>query len=269
VTASLPTPGQPSPPDDVEILTRYVLGRRTLLRVGGIAAASAAFLAACGGRDSPAASGQVPEAGTGENPPTTVPVVLSNVSLLRTAESVVRAAIATYQGVLDAGKVTTPDVLEAVRLFQRQYGDHIDALTLEIERADGQPYDLPNPLLMSRLVTPGLKALTDEVSAIALAQKVESVTSDTYQLFLPQLTTGALRLQVMRMGGVAGRHDAVMAMSLPYGVVVQIPDNTVLPEGVTTTTTTTVAGTIVPDPVYAVPGAFGSTANGVGPSYLV
>jgi hypothetical protein len=122
---------------------------------------------------------------------------------------------------------------------------------------------------MRRVVTPGLKSLTDEVSAVALAYLMESISADTYQLFVPLATSGSLRQQFMNQGGVIGRQTAVLAMNLPYGEVVEVPDNTALPEGATTTTTTTIAGAVVPDTVYAVPGSFGSTAAGVGPSYYV
>jgi hypothetical protein len=256
-------PEVPETPEDES----STFGRRAVLGIG-VFAIGALALREVRKEKSPAAAGQVPQLGIGSTPTSAAPKVQSDATLLRTLTSVLQATVQAHQGVLASGMVKTPELVSALQTFVRQDQDHVQRLSQLTTRSNGQPYTDPNPLVMSRTVTPGLKAIKDENTALTLSQSAEGVLSDSFQLFMPMLSSSALRMEVMQVGAVFARHAAYLATKLSQGVIVTVTESAI-PAGVTTTTTTTIPGTVAPDPVYAVTGPFGNSANGVGPSYYV
>lgn len=192
---------------------RQVLGlpdRRAFLRVGGMTIAMSAVIAACGKKK----KDPVPFTGS---PPTSAEGTgieqigqELDVTLLRTSQSVEVLAVQTYQIALDSGIVTTPALIDTIKLFQDQHNEHAGLVAATTRDAGGEPYDQPNSYLQTTVVNKAVSELTDEASVVALAVGLENVAAQTYVYEAEILSTPALRQAVMSIGGVEGRHLAVL-----------------------------------------------------------
>lgn len=209
-------------------------GRRALLG-GGLTLAGAAALAACTpapSKDQLAQTGTVPDPST---PATLSPekatelAASTDLTLLRTAQSVEALAIVTYGLAISSGKVTTSTVADAAKLFQSQHTDHEGAFTSQIKSMGGQPYSNPdagpaptgvdptqwtqvNPTLWKTAVQPAVAnadALT-ETSILKLALLLEDTAAETYTKAGATLSTPALRAFIMSIGGTEARHAAII-----------------------------------------------------------
>lgn len=113
-------------------------GRRSFFKVGGATILGAAVLAACG--DTEAASGSGPSTpstvGDGEE--------TMDLALARTAASLEKLAVDTYQTGIDSGLVTTMAIADAAMLFQSHHQEHLDALNGAITNAGGEAVTEPN-----------------------------------------------------------------------------------------------------------------------------
>jgi len=183
--------------------------RRAFLRVGGVAVAMSAVVAACGKKDDP-----VPFTGA---PPTSseregVEEIgqAFDVTLLRTGQSIEVLAVQTYQTALDSGLVTDATLADTFRLFQEQHGEHAGLLSATTIDAGGVPYDQPNSYLQSNVIDEAVAGLTDEASVVALALELENVAAQTYVYGAEVLSTPALRQGIMSIGGIEARHISVL-----------------------------------------------------------
>ena len=189
--------------------------RRSFFRIGGMTIAATAVIASCSRKK----AGNVAQTGT--TPSTSASTTTTNpgsqvtdVTLLRTAQSIEILAVETYQQAIDSGLLTTAAVLDAAKLFQSQHRDHAGLLAATVRTAGGTPYDQANAYLKSTVVDAAVAALTDQESVIKLALELENTAAQTYTYSGGVLTTPELRQTLMSIGGVEARH-----MSVLYGAL--------------------------------------------------
>jgi hypothetical protein len=211
------------------------VARRALIG-GGLTVAGAAALAACTpapSKDQLAQTGTVPNA---NSPATLSPEkaaelqATTDLTLLRTAQSLEALAVVTYGLAIASGKVTMSAVASAATLFQSQHTDHEGALTSQIRSLGGEPYNNPdagpppapsvsasqwsqvNPGIWKASVQPAVQnadALTEQ-AILKLALLLENTAAQTYAKAGDTLSTPALRNFIMSIGGTEARHAAVI-----------------------------------------------------------
>jgi len=198
-----------------------LVGRRRFLRLGGVGVASAAVLTACGGTESPGI------ARVGNAPSTTdLPsAVVTDGVLLRTGASIERSVIDLYTTVLGAGLI--PDALVATaERFRDDHTAHAEALD-ELTAATGsEPWACGNPRIEQLLIPSILAAINgDEAAGIApsddpardalnTAHVFESLATETYQSFMSQLSSPALRRAAIAIGADEARHASLLALAI-------------------------------------------------------
>ncbi len=193
--------------------------RRSFILGGSVVAASA-IIAACSKKK----PGQIPVTAPTPDPtavsPTTVPGSVANdLALLRTAQSIEALAVFTYQKALDSGLLTTPAVIDAVKLFQAQHQEHADSLNGPVTGAGGKIVTEPNQYLLDAAITKELADLTDQKSVLQLARDLENIAAQTYTGASGVLTVPALRVAAMTIGNVEARHITVLNGALGYAPV--------------------------------------------------
>ncbi|MBI2703697.1 MAG: ferritin-like domain-containing protein [Actinobacteria bacterium] len=223
------------PADRARLLSLDSVPSRRALLGGGITVAGAAVLSACTEppkKEQLALTGTVPDSKTTT---TLDPMVVAmeaqklDLNLLRTAQSLEALAIVVYEMAISSGKVTTPDIVSAAKLFQSQHQDHRGALVAQIGQVGGVPYrndnagEVPagvsadlwaqvNPGLWTSDVEPKLQdasTLTQD-DIVKLATSLEDVAAETYTKLGGALSSPELRAFVMSIGGIEARHVAVL-----------------------------------------------------------
>lgn len=183
-------------------------GRRQLFKMGGATIMGAAVLAACGsddeGSSDTAVGGEEAAEPSGEN---------MDLPLARTAASLEKLAVDTYQAGIDSGLVTTAAIAEAATLFQSHHQEHLDALNAAISDAGGKEITQPNVAVFDAMIQPALTAATDEADIVAIALDLENAATQTYAFAGGALSVPALRSTIMTIGGVEARHAAVLQMA--------------------------------------------------------
>ncbi|MGE0878646.1 MAG: ferritin-like domain-containing protein [Acidimicrobiia bacterium] len=243
--------------------------RRQLFRIGGFAVATSAVLAACG--KGKGAAEKVPR--LGEVPTTTVfPARCSDdIVLLRTSASLELAAIEAYNAAFKL--ITDPTARSAAGMFADHHRQHAALFDRAARDLGDLSTSVANPALMTAVIKPALDKLTDQAGAVAFAHTLENVAAATYQAFASALTTGTLRQAAMSVGGVEARHAAVLAGLIKGSEKVAGADKLVTAPTTAATTTvageTTTAAPAVAEPVYQVPGPFGSVAAAIGPNSYI
>lgn len=232
--------------------------RRRFFTIAGFSAATAAVLAACG--EKAGTSTNVPQAGL--SPVTTAfpQRVVTDVVLLRTAASLEYNLIDVYTQFLTM--VSDQSVKDALTLFRDHHQAHATSAENAARHAGGVGFSMKNPVVDTNIVQPALKLIKDGgnqlADIVAFSYAFESVATETYQSFVPILTTPALRSAAMVVGGSEARHAAVLGILIENAAPVA-PLQSGITTGVTTTTvagtTTTLKGGNPPD-VFQVPGAF-------------
>jgi hypothetical protein len=185
--------------------------RRGLLIAGG--GLMAAVLAACADHTP---KPQVPEGGAGV--PTTVtiaPPPVNDVTLLRTASSIEILAVQTYQKGIDSGLITTPELLDAAKLFRDQHHQHNDLFTAATTQAGGQPYTEPNPYIQLKAVDTVLPSAKNEGDLVNLALELEDTAGGSYQVWVPLFSTPELRQTIQSVGATERRHSILLTATLP------------------------------------------------------
>lgn len=245
--------------------------RRRFLQLGGLGAASAALLAACG------AEGDSAIARVGVAPTTTAlpDAVVDDAVLLRTASSIEYTAISIYDLVIGNTDLLDPAnqaVAERLRDDHREHAAAVEALTAEI---GGEPWTCGNPRLEEVVVPAILRAVlgapaTDDAPAVApsddprrdvlhIAHAFEAFAGSTYQSLVAALTTPELRREAIRVAQDEVRHAALLAIAItgrPAGYV--NPADVLAATGVAPAAAETSGSGMQVPPVYAVPGQFGN-----------
>lgn len=182
------------------------IDRRTLLRIGGLSAAGAALLAACG----VGAGGG--EEGVTATTTTTTPSP-SDISILQTATTLEVLAIEVYKRAIDAGLLTTADVIEAAELLVEHHQEHQSLFAGETSKLDGKVASGVNESLQDR-VAEQVAAMAAEADVLRVALDIERALAATYQANTAAVVNPSLRVPLMSVGGVEARHVTVIASAL-------------------------------------------------------
>jgi hypothetical protein len=213
---------EPTNPDTDDSNHDGVLSRRRLFQVGGLAAAAAGLSACINGK------------GGGTEATTTTSTTLASkrdVTRLRTASSIEALLVEAYQKILDAGLVTTPAQLDAVKLFQTQHKAHLVFFESATERGGGKAFADPNPTLAA-VISQQLAGLKSERDAVQLAYALEKQAAATHQAAVGNVDDVALNEAIMSVGATEVRHVAVLAPSVgqsPVGGAFSGTDGAIAP----------------------------------------
>lgn len=184
-------------------------GRRQLFKVGGATILGAAVLAACGDEGDTAGGAGVTTTTTGG----TSAGGAMDLPLARTAASLEKLAVDTYQAGIDSSLVTTTAIADAAKLFQQHHQSHLDALNAAIAGAGGTEVTEPNEAVFKALVEPAVTAASSEGDIVQLALDLESAAAQTYAFAGGALSVPALRSTIMTIGGIEARHAAVLLVA--------------------------------------------------------
>jgi hypothetical protein len=184
-------------------------GRRSFFKLGGATIMGAAVLAACGDTDDDDASGGSSSTTMGEGDGAGE----MDLALARTAASLEKLAVDTYQTGIDSGLVTTMAIADAAKLFQEHHQEHLDALNGAIENAGGQTVDEPNEAVFKALIEPAVGKAKAEGDIVQIAFDLESAAAQTYAFAGGTLTVPALRSTIMTIGGIEARHAAILQIA--------------------------------------------------------
>jgi hypothetical protein len=182
----------------------HTFDRRRFFQVGGLAAAAAGLAACINGK------------GSGTAASTTTSTTLAtkgDVTTLRTASSIEALLVQAYQKILDANLVTTPALLDTIKLFQTQHKAHLTFFESATKRGGGKAYGDPNPALAAS-ISQQVAGLGSEREAIQLVYSLEKQAAATYQADIGSLDDPLLHEAVMSVGGAEARHVAVLAQSV-------------------------------------------------------
>ena len=185
-------------------------GRRQLFKVGGATIIGAAVLAACGSDDdSSTGTAAADTDGTGDD----MASENMDLPLARTAASLEKLAVDTYQLGIDSGLVTTMAIADAAKLFQQHHQEHLDALNGAIRGAGGEEVTEQNEAVFKALVEPAATAAKSEADIVTLAFDLESAAAQTYVFAGGALSVPELRSTIMTIGGIEARHAAVLQIA--------------------------------------------------------
>jgi Ferritin-like domain len=198
-----------------------LVGRRNFLRLGGAGVASAAVLSACGGTDSPG----VARVGTAPTTTQLPDAVVTDGVLMRTAASIERSVIGLYSTVLDA-ELIPASLVSTVERFRDDHVAHAEALDELTAAAGSEPWLCGNPRIEELLIPAILTAINgDEAAGIAptddpardalnTAHVFESLATETYQSYMSQLSSPALRRAAIAIGADEARHSSLLALAI-------------------------------------------------------
>lgn len=195
--------------------TTSSLSRRTLLRRGGMLAASGGLLAACGG-----STGEgIARIGIAPEPVGLDAVAVDDVVLLRTAVSMELLVV----DLLSREAVTRAAGPNArlVSALVAAHGGNRDALAALTSERGGDTVDEPNTKLMSVWGerTVALLAASDrgERDVFVLAHGLEELLAATHQILVPEMREAVLRGRMAELAAGSARRAAVIAQVLNPG----------------------------------------------------
>jgi hypothetical protein len=191
--------GQPVDQDEIRA---YELGRRKLLKAGGLGfgvLASGGLLATAWGQRVAAIVQQPAQAGT--------PV---DVQIFQTASSLENLAVATYGAALELPFIQENAVVKTfAETTMRQHAEHGAAFKSQSEALGGQRQEGTNPKY-TPIVEAAKPTLTDALAVAKLAATLEEVAADTYLANLALLSDGNKRLLMGSVLGVETQHLATL-----------------------------------------------------------
>jgi hypothetical protein len=213
-----------------------LLGRRDVLRAGGLTVAAAAVISACGEH----ARGEVGRVGA---VPTTVPLpdaVVTNVVLLRTASSLQHSIIAVYDQIIGKSDLLDPKFNDLMKRFRADHADHAKTFEKLTTDAGGTAWTCANPKIDDTIINPVVSRIIKGVDASASAKAVgpsddprrdvlnfthglEFLAGATCQSFVVLFSDPSLRMAAMQVGARSARHAALLALTInparPGGLV--------------------------------------------------
>ena len=196
-----------------KIATR--LGRRDVLKIGGLTLSLAAIVAACGDD----ISGSTDPGRIGIAPPITEPpdYPVDDAVLFRTGSSIEQTTILLYEGILDlgvldeAGTTLVSQLLESHRALDKVMGD----LTVA---AGGEVWPCTNPWFNDRYLVPitdAIKASDNQIRDIYnVAVSFENLGAATYQQYSVQVTKPEQRVAVVNAAALDSRQSAVLVIAV-------------------------------------------------------
>jgi hypothetical protein len=129
--------------------------------------------------------------------------VVDDITLLRTQSSLEPNLVGAYDTVLPL--VTDQSLKDTISLFRDHHQAHATSAEAATAQLGGEAFTQKNPVVELGIVLPGLKLITDggakTADIIAFAYVLETVAAETYQSFVPLLSTPSLRSAVMVVGG--------------------------------------------------------------------
>jgi len=189
-------------PVDVDEAEAYALGRRKLLKAGGLGMGvlASSGLLATGWGQRVAAIVQAPaQAG--------VPV---DIQIFQTASSLENLAVATYGAALQLPFIQENAVVKTfAETTMRQHAEHGAAFNAQTVSLGGARQDGTNPKY-TPIVEAAKPTLTDAVAVAKLAATLEEVAADTYLANLSLLSDGNKRLLMGSVLGVETQHLATL-----------------------------------------------------------
>jgi len=196
-----------------KIATR--LGRRDVLKIGGLTLSLAAIVAACGDD----ISGSTDPGRIGIAPPITEPpdYPVDDAVLFRTGSSIEQTNILLYEAILDlgvldeAGTTLVGQLLESHRALDKVMGD----LTVA---AGGEVWPCTNPWFNDRYLVPitdAIKASDNQIRDIYnVAVSFENLGAATYQQYSVQVTKPEQRVAVVNAAALDSRQSAVLVIAV-------------------------------------------------------
>jgi hypothetical protein len=229
------------------------VGRRQVLRIGGLSVSLAALGAACGNdRGGDTAPGRVGNA----DPVLPQPdYAVNDIVLLRTASSLELTAVAVYEiakglGVLEG---STAELVERLQANHQATADKMAELTVA---AGGTAWTDTNPWIMERAIAPIVDTIStsDDVlrDVINLAITLENLAASTHQSLTGILTEPAQRLATANASAEESRQSAALILNV-FGIGNQFSP-ALVNEDVERTPENTLA-------MYAITSTFGSLAQ--------
>jgi hypothetical protein len=185
------------------------IGRRDVLRLGGLTIAVGALVAACGeGRNGSSAPGRVGQATPITDPPT---YVVDDAVLLRTAASLENTTDQVYGAILDLGKLegANKSVVEQLQTLHQTTATTMNDLVVE---AGGEAWTCSNPWIDERVIKPLEEVISksDDVARDIYNTTVafENILAATYQQLAVALTKPAQRVASATAAAQASRNSA-------------------------------------------------------------
>jgi hypothetical protein len=247
------------------------LDRRGLLRLGGLTAAGAAVLAACGNTQ----AGEIGRVGTGATQPTLAEAPVTDSVLARTSAAYENSIAAAYKRILDGGYAK--DHTDLVTAFLEHHTKAAETFNTLATGFGGEAWTCGSTRLDAAYINPifdrvlkGAPA-TDQAAAIEpsddvdrdminLVLTLENLSAETSQALVPQITDPAARGEAMKVGARSARQAALVALRInPKAYVSGSPAAQPAP----TTTAAADSGpaqTEIPLPI-AIPSTFGSLSG--------
>jgi rubrerythrin len=189
------------------------LTRREVIQGGGMLLALGALGAACANNEAGGTPGRIGIA----PPPPTLPEVEnppSDVTLMRTAQSIEYAALELYEALIATGALDADESALFDRIVQ-DHTRHAGEVGELITGAGGQEYACPNEFMIERSVNPVLAAMegSDDLhrDVLNIAWAFESNFGASYQSFVKMLQGLELRTAVAFHAGEEHRHATVLA----------------------------------------------------------
>ncbi len=177
----------------------------------------------------------------------------SDVTLLRTAQSMEYSALELYKALIATGELSSDEAALFDRIVQ-DHTRHADEIGQLITAAGGEPFPCSNQFMMNRSINPALAAMegTDDAhrDVLNIAWGFESMFGASYQSFVRLLQGLDLRTAAAIHSGEEQRHSTVLARVIN-------PNQTFSPTFVGQPEEKDAAGFPVP---YAIPSVFGKVS---------
>lgn len=237
------------------------VGRRRFLQLGGLGAASAAVLAACGGRE----NGGLARVG---NAPIVTPLpdpVVNDGVLLRTAASIERSAAGFYDTIIADPELLDPSDRPWASTFRDNHESHASTFDDLTGQVGAEVWPCSNPRIDEFVIAKVMQLVkgapkTEDAAEVPptddpkrdilnFLHAFESMMGAWGQALIPLLSTGDLRQEAITIGAREAKQAALIALR-----VTGRPDGYVAP---------TEASANPPEfPVeYAIPAAYGQLSG--------
>ncbi len=200
---------------DLERQIAARLGRRDLLKIGGLTVSLAAIVAACGDNR----TGATDPGRIGIAPPITAPpdYPVDDAVLFRTGSSLEQSTIMVYEAILDLGVLDAAGTTLVRQLVENH--KEIDTVMGELTvAAGGQVWPCTNPWFDERFLVPitdAIKASDNQIRDIYnVAVSLENLGAATYQQFTIQVTESEQRLALTKAAAQDSRQSAVLVIAV-------------------------------------------------------
>ncbi|MDO8391810.1 MAG: hypothetical protein Q7V57_15150 [Actinomycetota bacterium] len=238
------------------------INRRGLFRIGGLTVAGAVVVAACGKTE----AGELGSVGEGATTPVLPDPIVDNGVLLRTMAGLELSIVNAYERMLEEGLLagssaaypTLGDLTELVTEFAAHHVLAAKSFNRMATQHGAEAWNCGNTRLDSAYIFPVFDRVLLGVEATDAAPKIEpsddplrdmanlihtleSLSSESCQALMPQVTEADVRATAMQLGVRSARHAAAIALRINPGGYVSATDAVnAQPVVVADATTTTV-----------------------------